>query len=280
MKEEKDIYKCQKCGSPLTEEEDFCSKCGTKRGEKNNRKCKYCDAILEDDKKFCPKCGKKASFNINTLTPKKKLKKKTIIIMAISLIVVVALIITGIKVLPKLLISYSELLKEGNYEEAYKKANDKEKTTVCDENLVAYISKEIAENLKDPTSYLLRDAWYDKENSRIVLYTNGKNSYGASVSSYDYYTYDEDDNKWSLFTSLSSLSQERIYTYADSSSEKVEKILKNAARKVVSKIIDDSSLKIDDSSVENVNNLFKENRLKDVNLLSCAYPKDKTKNNA
>lgn len=261
---------CKKCGTLLKENQQFCPKCGTEKGFTNNKKCHKCGAILEPGEKFCSKCGTKAKLDFHSdLIDKTKnihINKK---IVRIIVVIIAILIIVGIvssKVMPSLTVSVDELLSEGKYEEAYEKAKEKEKEKIEYENLIAYVSNEASESLKDPSSFKLRDAWYDKENQRIVLYVNGNNSYGASVAGYWYYTYDEDDNEYQLFTSLSSLDDEKTYSW-DDSSEILEKTLKNAARTIVKAIIADDDLKIDESSVDNINNLFKNDLLDDVELL-------------
>ena len=91
------------------------------------------------------------------------------------------------------------------------------KLDVLAENVIAVLSQESSEGLKDPSSFVLRDAWYyafmhddGAIGSYAVLYISGANSYGAKVSSYWAYTlgktgdwnyigsvdvsYDEDDD--------------------------------------------------------------------------------------
>ncbi len=263
-------FSCKKCGTLLKENQQFCPKCGTERGFTNNKKCPKCGEIIEPGEKFCSKCGAKSKldFQSDIIDKTKKIKinkKNLIIIVAVVLFLVLGGTIAS-KVIPKLTISVDELLAEGNYEEAYKKAKGEEKTKVEYENLIAYICNDVSEGLKDPSSFKLREAWYDKSNQRIVLYVNGNNSYGAQVGGYWYYTYDEDDNKYELYTSLSSLEEEKTYSW-DDSSEKLEKLLKNIARTTVKEIIRDDDLEISKNSVDNINKLFEKKLLDDVKLL-------------
>lgn len=266
---------CLKCQTPLKENQQFCPKCGTERGATNNKTCSKCGCVLEPGEKFCSKCGEKAKIdfqsdiieNIQNNTKKNKFSKKEKIIFGIAIAIIISGIVFCTTILPKLMISTTELLSEGNYAEAYKKAKDDEKEKILIENLIAYISYDASESLKDPSSFVLRDAWYDKDNQSIVLYLNGNNSYGASVDGYWYYTYDEDDNEYQLYVSLSALEEENYYSW-DSYSEKLEIILKNAARRTVKSIISDDTLKVDKNSISNINSLFKKDLLDDIELLS------------
>lgn len=47
---------CTECGARLSEEDQFCPKCGAKVIKK--RRCPDCGALLRQDNKFCPKCGR------------------------------------------------------------------------------------------------------------------------------------------------------------------------------------------------------------------------------
>ena len=266
---------CLKCGTPLKSDQQFCPKCGTERGATNNKICKNCGNVIEVGEKFCSKCGNKAQTdfqsdivdNIQNTIKKNKFNKKTILIFSAFIFIIIAAIILCTNVLPKLMVSTTELLSEGKYEEAYQKAKSDEKEKILTENLIAYISNDASESLKDPSSFVLRNAWYDKSKQIIVLYINGNNSYGASVSGYWYYTYDTDENEYQLYTSLSSLENEKTYSW-DDYSEKLEKILKNAAREIVKDIIADDSLEVSKDSIDNINNLFEKRILDDVELLS------------
>ena len=262
-------YKCIKCGTVLSEEQEFCPNCGTKKGEKNNKKCQKCGAILGPGEKFCPKCGAKTKLNISSdviqEAKKKKMPKKILKILIPLIVVIILAVIFITNILPKLTITYKELMQEGKFQEAYDKAKNNEKQEVLDENLIAYLSKDLIEDLKDPTSFSLNRVY--KTSDKLVLMVNAKNSYGASVLNYYYYTYSDTKNKFELFCSLSDLEQETIYKYADNYDEKLEKTLKNAARTVVKGIINNDSNRIDDSIIDDINNLFKNNGLRNIELL-------------
>ena len=165
-----------------------------------------------------------------------------------------ALPISFIKISPKIFISIDDLLAQGKYEEAYKKAKNEEKENVYYENAIAYVSSEIIESYKDPSSFELREAWVDKAEKRIVLKTAGKNSFGGITFSYQYITYDKEDNKYEVYCSLSDLDEEKTYSF-DNTSDKIEKILKNAARKTVKEIIQKDSCKVSSKIIDNINRL-------------------------
>ena len=111
----------------------------------------------------------------------------------------------------------------------------------------------------------------DYNNKRVVLYINGANSYGASVGSYWYYTYDDNKSAYSLYTTLSDLDEETTYSW-DDSSEKIEKLLKNQARTIVKQIINSDSygLNVEElghRGITNINNLFENGTLDNVYLM-------------
>lgn len=261
-------YVCLKCGEELKKDQEFCPTCGTKKGNKNNKLCDKCGTVIEEGQKFCPKCGNKAKLSIQSdIVDKTKNINKPVVFGIIGIIVV--LLLGGCvasKVLPKLFVSTDELLAEGKYREAYDKAKGDEKQDILDENMMAIISNKAIDGLKDPESFILRNAWYDKGEKKVVLEVAGNNSYGAKVTGYWYFTYDKDDEEYVLYTSLSSLSEEKTYSF-DDYKERIEKILKNAARKVVREMINDDSIKIKKESIDNINNLFEKEILDDVEIL-------------
>lgn len=261
-------YVCLKCGEELKKDQEFCPICGTKKGNKNNKLCEKCGTVIEEGQKFCPKCGNKAKLSIQSdIVSKTKNINKPLLFGIIGLVVILLLGgCVATKLLPKIFVSTEELLAEGNYREAYDKAKKEEKQDILDENMMAVISNLAVEGLKDPESFILRNAWYDKSAKRVVLEVSGNNSYGAKVTGYWYFTYNKDDEKYVLYTSLSSLTEEKTYSF-DDYKERIEKILKNAARKVVKNMINDDSIKIKKESIDNINNLFEKGILDDVEIL-------------
>lgn len=260
--------KCLNCGATLKPEQEFCPKCGMKRGTQKKLYCPTCGEEVKVGQKFCPKCGGKTNIGVNNVmdsiirTCKKNMKKIIII-----LILVVGLFLIGKQVLPKIFISTNDLLAQGEYEKAYKKAKSKEKEDIEAENLIAVLCNDVIEGYKDPSSFELRDAWYDRDKKVVVLKTGGKNSYGGIVFSYDYFTYSEDKEKYEYYCSLSDLKKEETSKY-DDYEETIEKILKNAARSVVSEVINDDDCKLSNDRVKNINHLFKEDKLDEIELIN------------
>lgn len=280
FKEQSDLI-CKKCGAKLKDNQQFCSKCGTEKGYTNNKKCDKCGTIINPGEKFCSKCGAKAKINIQSdlMDTTKKIKnvnKKKLGMFAGGIIIIVVIAIIASITIPKLTISVEELLSEGSYQEAYDKAKDDEtKKDVLLENIIAKYSYEISDSLKDPDSFKLSHVYYNDEDE-IVFEIVGKNSYGGNVTNYYDYRYDKDDNEYQLYVYLSSLEEEKTYSW-DSSSEKLEKTLKNLARLSVIELMDDSDAKVSDKAIDRINNLFKQNKLRDIGLIpsvSSIYPEE------
>lgn len=265
---------CKKCGAPLGDGQAFCPKCGTPKVEEKKNVCGKCGAELQDGQEFCPKCGQKAGLAVDAgvssaisqfnagVNKINEAKKKKPVKMIIAAVVAVAVIVIGALVAPKIFVSVEDLCAQGNYEKAYAKASGDEKNTVLAENVMAYLSEESSDNLKDPSSFVLRDAYYNvsynEEEDRIyqqaVLYVSGSNSYGASVSNYWVWTADEYGD-WSIFGTCSSLS-------LDSDDDDY---LTSLIAEIV--IEGDSAIKLSKSSVKNINAQFEADTLYEVVLI-------------
>ena len=154
-------------------------------------------------------------------------------------------------------------LAAGDYEFAYK--NSENKQEVLKENLLAHLSNKLSDNLKNPNSFKLHHAWLNDTGRIIIVEYEGTNSYGGVVSGYVYYSFDADDNEFQIVTSFNDFDQE-TYSYYDSEDERLEKLLKNLAKKIAEEIIANDDLKFDDHMADRINALFKENKLKDVKL--------------
>jgi RNA polymerase subunit RPABC4/transcription elongation factor Spt4 len=235
---------CTKCGALLTVDQEFCPKCGQPRSKMNV--CGKCGAALQDGQEFCPKCGQKVGLAVDSnvsfaisqfnagVEKEKSKKKKTPIILGVLVIILVLGAIAFKKIAPKIFIDTAGYIEQGDYEKAYAKAKtDEDKQLVVDaylsdgkykeaydialsdqdklqiqiENAAAVYGQYSADNLKDPSSFVLRDAYYyegekgedGKISKRLVLQISGNNSYGASVSNYWLYTWEYDKNKFSYF---------------------------------------------------------------------------------
>lgn len=243
----------------------------------NEKVCPRCGNILQGEESFCPRCGQSMDQGaalegipaeaFNKAVREKK--KKSALIAAISAAAVLAVVVIAVAafiLVPKFIKSPEEYTAVGDYEKAYSVSKDDAREVVVKENLVAFIAKDIPDALKDPASFSLREAWYDEEAQAVVLYVNGANSYGAAVSSYWYYTYSADNEGYELYTTVSDLESEETNDW-DDTAEKLEKVLNNMARIYIGEIIADPEAKLEKASVKNINHLFEEGLLEEVELL-------------
>ena len=274
---------CANCGATLEEGQEFCPKCGTPKKKKNV--CAKCGAELQEGQEFCPKCGQKVGLAVDSnvssainqfnagVDKANAKKKKTPIIIGVVLVILVLAALAFKTVAPKIFINMEGYMEQGNYEKAYEKAkSDDDKLKVKAENAVAVQSAYSADNLKDPSSFSLRDAYYSESTNddgmlskQMVLYISGANSYGASVSSYWLYTWSNDENDWEYFCTVSDLSEEEYSKY-DDEDEQIEKIVNNLGRISIKNCMKDG-LKLDKDSIKRINKMFEDDTLYDVDLL-------------
>ena len=277
---------CKHCGKELEGELKFCPNCGKPCETMDEvHYCRGCGEKIDNNVKFCPKCGTKVVTKIDInlsgadglvkkVTNRFSAKKAGIVLGAIALLCI--LVVVGINVIPRIFVSPYTLMEEGNYEKAYTKANKDDKEKVLIENLLANLCRDAEDGLKDPSSFKLRDAWYEAEDGkRIVLYISGKNSMGGMANSYWLYTYNSSDKEYKLFTSINDMEKEEAKSY-DDTDEKLEKILNNLSRDVIKDIYVDSN-KQDKDLIERINGLHDKDMLKNVELLDeveSIYPTD------
>lgn len=236
--------------------------------------CTNCGTTVAAGQAFCPSCGQKAgvtqNYGVNPafnpynpqFVPEKKKPTKAIIIgiVAVVAVIIAIILLFGTKNSPLRKPTTEELCAEGKYVEAYEKATDDDvKFDVLAENVIAVLSQESSEGLKDPSSFSLRDAWYYAfmhEDGDIggyaVLYISGANSYGAKVSSYWAYTlgenqewnyigsvsvtYDEDDDDWSdMLTKI----------IVNAGMEKGEKLTKEQVKRINTQFEEDTLYKVE-----------------------------------
>lgn len=264
---------CQNCGAPLGDGQEFCPKCGTPKNAPKKNVCGKCGAELQDGQEFCPKCGQKAGLSVDAgvssainqfnagVNKTNEAKKKKPMKMIVAAIVAVAVIAVGALVAPKLFVSVDDLCAQGNYEQAYSKASGDEKLDVVAENVIAVLSEESSDGLKDPSSFVLRNGYYygfindDGElGGYAVLYLSGNNSYGAAVSNYWLYIYDQDDG-WEYWDSYSS-------TSSDSDDEWWDTLCKSCIETAMSK-----GVKLSKDQVKRINTMFEEDTLYKVELI-------------
>lgn len=276
------LIKCRECGKEISDSSKKCVHCGS--DVILEVECSECHQKYDNTTNVCPHCGKKNSSNISAgVNDAKSIikkfiinhKKKILIICPIVLVVIVASVILA-NTVPSMLVTVEDYLTDGDYLSAYEKAKDDEtKQAILLENIIAKISYEIADGLKDPDSFKLSHVYYDGEDE-LVFEIIGANSYGGNVTNYYDYRYDEDDEEYTLYVYLSSLEDEEYYSW-DSSEEKLEIILKNAIRSTVIDLMEDDSAKVNNQVIDRVNNLFKQNKLRDVELIpyvTTFYPSD------
>ncbi|MBQ3216940.1 MAG: zinc-ribbon domain-containing protein [Oscillospiraceae bacterium] len=275
---------CANCGTPLNEGQAFCSICGTPKAGHKKSFCSMCGNELQEGQVFCSRCGQKAVFlpdsgvdtandpyyaGVDKTNGTKKKKPVKIIVAAVIALTVIAI---GALVVPKLFVSVEDLCARGNYEKAYEKADADEKLEIRAENAAAVQSAFSVDNLKDPSSFVLREAYYkegtsyDGETSKtLVLYISGANSYGASVSSYWLYTWNTAKDKWEYYCSVSDLSAEEISSY-DDEDESLEKLVNNIGRASITLTMNDG-IKLSKDAVERINAMFEKDTLDEVELL-------------
>lgn len=275
---------CENCGAPLGDGQEFCPKCGTPKGGKKKNICSKCGAELDDGQIFCPKCGQKIDLEIDGgvnaaisqfnagITKTNEKNKKRMLKIAIIAVAVVVVAVLAVVLVPKIFVSIDDLCAQGNYEKAYAKANDEEKFEIRAENAAAVQSSFSAENLKDPSSFELREVFYNEGTNddgettkQLVLYISGANSYGAKVSSYWLYVWDNDEDDWSYFCSVSDLEEEEYSSY-DDEDEKLEKLFNNLGRASIEKTMD-NGIKLSKDAVKRINAMFEADTLDDVTLL-------------
>lgn len=274
---------CSNCGTILKPGDNFCKKCGSAVKVPQIRVCTKCGAELEEDHAFCPKCGQKADSasyakvvavpvvagreGQNAAINKGKVNKKII-----TIATVVAAIVLCLFVIPKSFVSVDSLCAQGNYEKAYKKASKSQKVEVAAENAAAVQSAFAIDNLKNPDSFVLRDVYFYENDTNeesvsrnLVLSISGSNSYGASVTNYWLFTWEDDPPAWDYFCSVSDLVDEEISSY-DDDDEAFEKLFDNVGRNIIKQTMEDG-IRLSKSAVKRINNLFSEDILDEIELI-------------
>ncbi len=265
---------CANCGAPLGDGQDFCPKCGAPKNVLPKNVCGKCGAELQEGQAFCPKCGQKVGlavdegvssainqFNANVNKANEAKKKKPIKII-IAVVVTVALIAIAAFAAPKIFVSVDDLCAQGNYEKAFEKASGDEQIEVLAENVIAYLSEESSDGLKNPDSFVLREGYHyafinddGKLGGQAVLYLSGSNSYGASVSNYWLYVYSPSDLKWNYWGTCDTTADEDD----DEASDTLIKML-------VKWVIDDG-YKLSKDQVKRINAQFEADTLYQVKLI-------------
>ena len=266
--------------------------------------CPMCGAPLKSEMPFCGNCGAKVGESPTTVSPNKQRSSLPIKKIAIGVVALMALIFVFAIIVPAVTATPDDLIKQGKYEDAYNKASDEEKTDVLQKiveagqfqiayniapdeektsvlvtNLATVVSNDLINNLKDPSSFDLREIYFDEGAHELILKVSGNNSYGGKVSNWYDYRYEKDDNEYQLYLSVSDLEDEKVYKYADDFDEKLEKYLKNATRETMRNIIADKGKAIDSDYVDSINVLFQSGQMSNVSLIepiTSIYPSQMT----
>ena len=127
-------------------------------------------------------------------------KKKTL-----TIIISVASVLVAAAVVLVVLLSGSspqKYMKAGEYGKAYSAAEtDDEKADVLAEYMVALVSDMAIEQMAEPESFELLDAWA-KGMTQIVLHTAGNTTTGKRVDGYWYYEHYNGEWRYEYYTSL------------------------------------------------------------------------------
>jgi hypothetical protein len=94
----------------------------------------------------------------------------------------------------------------------------------------------------------------------------GANSYGANVSSYWLYTYDDEDSEWDYYCCVSDLTDEESSDY-DDAEEWLKKVINNVGRDYIKDAMSYGT-ELDKDAVERINNLFEAGTLDEVKAIS------------
>ena len=260
--------------------------------------CPYCGASLQPGQNFCHKCGQtlqtapadKASAVRETpaadaappaadaqpaSAPAPK-KKKGLLIGLIAAAVVVVGVVAAL-VLPGLLAKPEDYLVKGDYAKAYEIAKEEQRGDILIENRAACLSVEVSEGLKNPSSFELKNVWNDWDTGYLVIEAMGTNSYGGLVPGYYLYSLKSDEEETYLVTYVSSLDNEKIYSW-DDYGDMLKKELDNAARDLIRIIRAEDSLALPKVNIDNINQLFENDLLDDVEWL--IVPEEKADENA
>lgn len=259
---------CTYCGSRIGLKDAFCPKCGRKIINEE-RYCSKCGAIVYDGQRFCTKCGNMQPVLVHSISKRRKSHlggKKIAILIIFFSILIADFIFLGKNYVAPMFVTTDQWLEEGNYEKAYSKADDSEEQGVLIENLIAYLCKDDIDYMNDAQSFNIRKAWIDINAGNLVLMVGGNNQLGASIINLWYYRYQEDERKYTLYTTLHDLDEEEIY-YWDDADDMLEKFLDNYARERVRETMQDHNL-VEKKHLKNINKLAKTGKLSDVKLLN------------
>jgi predicted RNA-binding Zn-ribbon protein involved in translation (DUF1610 family) len=174
----------------------------------------------------------------------------------------------------------NSLLSEAKYQEAYNLCDElmltdaaERQRAIVAENAVALCSALYYPMLKDPTSFVMRNVWFDVADSgegydwieKMLCNIGGANSYGGMVSSYCTFTHS--GSEFEFYASVSDLEPEEIQSW-DDNSDILEKQLYNQERAYMRGLINGEAASENDMvDIDRINQLFEDGLLKDVTAI-------------
>lgn len=156
--------------------------------------------------------------------------------------------------------SIRNLCAQGQYEDAYKKANDKLKTVVEAENVIAYLSGMLLDDSFTENSFVLLNAWYqtiNNSNKVAVLHTQITDRFGTKKDNYALWICDKDRDEWEFYTVVDDLDKE-VNSFT---------LYEQLERSLIKLTIENKSTALPKTSVKNINNLYNKDMLDKVVLL-------------
>lgn len=284
---------CSNCGTRFEDGQEFCPKCGTAKNQKTV--CGRCGAELTEGQEFCSKCGQKVGIDVESnvfstinqmnerMGRQNQKKKKTPIIIAVSLIAIALLVVVGIKVAPTLFPSVEKYLEVGDYKNAYSKAKtEDEKAAVTAENNIAVCLAIASKNLMDPESIKLRSAIYDdvdNANNEDVaqvpcsaLRITAKTSNGTIVESYVILYYSDISGEWMLKGFYDDLEEKEVPSISSVGIKAAMDVVGENRYKAKIKENYGLNTEITDDGVKRINALFAEGSLDSIEVIEEAIP--------
>ena len=275
----KGAYICNKCNTELMQNQKFCHQCGHKVKadplEENLHEANTSEQSNKGSEGTEQVRSKNDQLNETDAKAHHQNKKKAIVI-AISAIIIAITAIGGIILIPEMFKDAEGYMAEGNYEKAYEKAEtNKEKLQVKIENLAAVQAASLINTLKDPSSFSLRDAYYQEQKNnygtvecKLVLHVTGKNSFGANVGNYWLYSFNPHKNKWEYLCYVADLE-------IDSDPSKNRKTAIESMGKVIVNGVIKSDVKLSKNGIQRINKMFKEDKLDEIKLLDIKWNQEK-----
>lgn len=235
----------------------------------------------------CPECGNEISSSATTcihcgykLRAKKKRAKQRKIKKIAGLLVIMLLIIAILFavwrfVYPDLFVSVDELLANGEYQNAYDRADESRREAIVIENLIAYTCLDVIDSMRDPSSFLLGNAFYIPD-EEILLEVQGKNAYGGYTTNYWVYEYDDTTGAYDFTEALTSWEEKEVYSF-DDTYERMEKYAYNIVlESVYINLLQGEYKSLSNESVDNINSLFQADMLEKVVLIDIGETKSLT----